>query len=115
MEGLLKNCIVLSLGLHVLEFYMFLHVLAISICLHGSFCGFCFPFDDWRDFGSIFAIMQGESFRDQIYFSQMTFSIFDTDSVQELCAGENEYIAGLARDQLVDLDRLLANVQLMVP
>lgn len=66
MEGLLKNCIVLSLGLHVLEFYMFLHVLAISICLHGSFCGFCFPFDDWRDFGSIFAIMQGESFRDQI-------------------------------------------------
>ena len=45
----------------------------------------------------------------------MTFSIFDTDSVQELLAGEDEYIAGLARDQLVDLDRLLANVQLMVP
>ena len=43
MSGLLKNCIVLSLGLHVLEFYMFLHVLAISICLHGSFCGFCLP------------------------------------------------------------------------
>ena len=66
MEGLLKNCIVLSLGLHVLEFYMFLHVLAISICLHGSFCGFCLPLTTGEILAPIFAIMQGESFRDQI-------------------------------------------------
>ncbi len=150
MEGLLKNSIVLSLGLCMFwNFTCFCMFLQFQFVCMDPFVDFVYLWLYWWDFGSIFAIMQGESFRDHIrssweclvdvkryavtaklhciridiwmqwfdyfYFFQMTFSIFDTNSVQELCAGEDEHMAGLAQGINSDLDRLLTNVQLMVP
>ena len=40
MEGLLKNCIVLSLGLHVLEFYMFCMFLQFQFVCMDPFVDF---------------------------------------------------------------------------